>query len=66
MLGCNLFFLYTALKGQSHQDLVLLQNPMEVLQLIEKFTLLTRTVVVTKVVQNWYGYGRVGKKWSKI
>ena len=43
------------LKGQSHHDFVLLENPMEVLQLIVKPTnsclaLLKRTVLVTKVV----------------
>ena len=54
----NIVFLthiFKILKGQSHHDFVLLENPMEVLQLFEKSTnsclaLLKRTVLVTKVV----------------
>jgi len=59
------------LKGQSRQDLVLLENPMKVLVLIgyplvvAGLILLKCTVLGTKVVYNCCGYGRIGKKWSK-
>jgi len=58
---------FEALKGQSLQDLELLENPMKVLVLIGHPVVvacprLHAGVLVTKVVYNCCGYGRVGKK----